>query len=260
MRILLILDTLQEDHISHISGSSYSHRWGEFLALQRSLRWQRIWSGIGSNWEFCSVKENGAGYFRETEPLSVRISGGSPVSFSIETGRLALEDITERDFPDIRRIARDREIMRYVLLWLEDDEQIDTYVQHAIKEAQNPDRKDFILAARSADTREFAGLTFIEIDRYLGSTAEVGIVLPPAYSRSRYGTEILNAYLQFGFEVLGMHRVYGKCDELNLASSRLMEKCGLTYEGTIREHVWLRDHWRSTRYYGMLAGEYRSGD
>jgi RimJ/RimL family protein N-acetyltransferase len=35
-----------------------------------------------------------------------------------------------------------------------------------------------------------------------------------------------------------------------------MEQCGLMYEGTIREHVWLRDHWRSTRYYGMLAGEY----
>ncbi|MDO9324368.1 MAG: GNAT family protein, partial [Methanoregula sp.] len=57
---------------------------------------------------------------------------------------------------------------------------------------------------------------------------------------------------------LALHRVYGKCDELNLASAHVMEKCGLRFEGTLREHVWLRDHWRSTRYYGMLAGEYSS--
>jgi RimJ/RimL family protein N-acetyltransferase len=38
----------------------------------------------------------------------------------------------------------------------------------------------------------------------------------------------------------------------------VLEKFGLTYEGTHREHVWLRDHWRSTRYYGMLADEYRA--
>ncbi|HII98025.1 MAG TPA: N-acetyltransferase, partial [Methanoregula sp.] len=24
----------------------------------------------------------------------------------------------------------------------------------------------------------------------------------------------------------------------------------------IREHVWLRNHWRSTRYYGMLEAEW----
>jgi RimJ/RimL family protein N-acetyltransferase len=36
----------------------------------------------------------------------------------------------------------------------------------------------------------------------------------------------------------------------------VLEKGGLRYEGTIREHVWLRDHWRSSRYYGMLKEEY----
>ncbi|MDO9034111.1 MAG: GNAT family protein, partial [Methanoregula sp.] len=60
----------------------------------------------------------------------------------------------------------------------------------------------------------------------------------------------------FGFGRLSLHRIYGKCDELNHASARVLEKGGLRYEGTLREHVWLRDHWRSTRYYGMLAGEY----
>ncbi len=181
------------------------------------------------------------------------------MSFCITIKRLVLEDLSGQDLKNIQRIARDPVVMRYVLIWLENDEQVTGFLQHAIEESQRKDRMDYVLAARTKEAGAFAGITFIEIDRELKSTAEVGIVLLPEYCTSGYGSEILRAYITFGFETLGMHRVYGKCDELNLASARLMEKCGLTYEGTIREHVWLRDHWRSTRYYGMLAGEYFAG-
>lgn len=178
------------------------------------------------------------------------------MSFCIATERLILDDLTGQDLVNIQRIARDPDVMKYVLIWLENDEQVAEFLQHAIDESQRADRMDYVLAARIPATGEFAGLTFIEIDRELKSTAEVGIVLLPDFCNAGYGSEILRAYMAFGFETLGMHRVYGKCDELNRASALLMEKCGLAYEGTLREHVWLRDHWRSTRYYGMLAGEY----
>ena len=176
--------------------------------------------------------------------------------FSLTTERLILDDLTGQDLPNIQRVARDTSVMKYVLIWLENDEQVAGYLQHAIDEAQRENRRDYVLAARTKETNAFAGITFIEIDRELKSTAEVGIVLLPDFCNAGYGSEILRAYMAFGFETLGMHRVYGKCDELNRVSTLLMEKCGLQYEGTLREHVWLRDHWRSTRYYGMLAEEY----
>jgi len=116
---------------------------------------------------------------------------------------------------------------------------------------------DYILAARDYSTGAFAGIIFIEIDPGQTSTAEVGCVLLPAYWKRGYAPEILRTLLAFGFGPLGLHRVYGKCDELNIPSARSLEKGGMKYEGTLREHVWLRDHWRSTRYYGMLAGEYQ---
>jgi len=176
--------------------------------------------------------------------------------FSIRTERLILDDVNGLDLAEIQRMARDPDVMKYVLIWLENDEQIAAFLHHGIEESQRADRMDYVLAIRVPETGEFAGLTFIEIDPELKTTAEVGCVLFPAYWKSGYASEILRALLAFGFEDLGLHRVYGKCDELNLASAHVMEKCGLQYEGTIREHVWLRDHWRSTRYYGMLAGEY----
>lgn len=181
------------------------------------------------------------------------------MSFRITTERLVLEDLTHDDLTNVQRIARDRDVMKYVLIWLENDEQVAGFVQHAIDEAQRKDRRDYVLAARMSGSREFVGLTFIEIDPGEPGTAEIGYVLLPEYWNNGYASEILRSYLAFGFGPLSLHRVYGKCDELNRASAHVMEKCGLAYEGTLREHVWLRDHWRSTRYYGMLAGEYSSG-
>ena len=178
------------------------------------------------------------------------------MSLTIATRRLVLSDLVPDDLPSLRQVARDPDFRKYVLIWLDTEDQIEDFLRHAMDEAGSENRLDYIHAARAKETGAFAGLTFIEIDRQYPGTAEVGIVLLPEFCRNGYGTEILDAYLRFGFQELGMHRVYGKCDALNQPSARLMERCGLTYEGTIREHVWLRDHWRSTKYFGMLAGEY----
>jgi RimJ/RimL family protein N-acetyltransferase len=179
------------------------------------------------------------------------------MGFCITTDRLFLEDLNEKDRAGIQHIARDRTVMKYVLIWLENDEQVAGFLQHAIDESQRTEgRRDYVLAVRIPETRAFAGFVMLEIDPEQTGTAEIGYVLLPEYWMNGYASEILRALCAFGFEKLCLHRVYGKCDELNLASAHVMEKCGLVYEGTIREHVWLRDHWRSTRYYGMLEGEY----
>ncbi len=146
--------------------------------------------------------------------------------------------------------------MKYVLIWLENETQIVDFLERAIKESQGQDRRVFMLAVRLLASGEFAGFSFIEIDRDQETTAEVGCILLPDHWNAGYASEILQALLAFGFGQLSLHRVYGKCDEQNFASARVLEKGGLRDEGTLREHVWLRDHWRSTRYYGMLAGDY----
>jgi RimJ/RimL family protein N-acetyltransferase len=176
--------------------------------------------------------------------------------FSLATERLILEDMNSQDLADMQRLALDRNVMRYVLIWLENDEQVAGFVQHAIDEAAQASRRDYELAIRIPGTREFAGFATLDIEPGQPTTAEVGCILLPDYWKNGYASEILRALMVFGFETLSLHRVYAKCDDLNVASAHVLEKCGLRYEGTIREHVWLRDHWRSSRYYGMLAEEY----
>ena len=180
------------------------------------------------------------------------------MGFYIHTKRLILEDLAEQDLLNIRRLANDPLVMRYVLIWLDNDEQVVNFLQRGITESKMADRMAYMLAVRISGTKDFAGLTFLEIDPELKSTAEVGCVLHKEYWANGYASEILLELLKFGFGKLSLHRIFGKCDELNHTSGRVMEKCGMKYEGTLREHVWLRDHWRSSRYFGILAGEYTS--
>ena len=176
--------------------------------------------------------------------------------FSLKTERLVLEDLNEGDLSSLQRIAGDQRVMKYVLIWLENDAQVAGFVRHAIDEAKRPDRHDYVLAVRVPGTDNFAGFVLFEINPEEPTTAEAGCILRPEYWKAGYATEILRALLSFGFTAHRLHRVFAKCDAENHASAHVMEKCGLVYEGTLREHVWLRDHWRSTRYYGMLEREY----
>jgi RimJ/RimL family protein N-acetyltransferase len=68
-------------------------------------------------------------------------------------------------------------------------------------------------------------------------------------------TEALRTLLQFGFETLGLHRIKGTADAGNLASRRVLEKCGMRYEGVCRREGW-RDQPEDTAHYALLRQEW----
>src|SRR5512145_1904722 len=119
------------------------------------------------------------------------------MSFRITTERLILEDLTGADLPGIQCIARDHDVMKYVLIWLEDNEQVARFLQHAIEESQRADRMDYVLAVRIPGNGAFAGFVMLEIDPGQPSTAETGCILLPGYWKSGYASEILRALLAF---------------------------------------------------------------
>ena len=44
--------------------------------------------------------------------------------------------------------------------------------------------------------------------------------------------EALRAVFTYEFTILGTHRIIAECETPNLASARVMQKCGMAYEGT----------------------------
>lgn len=69
--------------------------------------------------------------------------------------------------------------------------------------------------------------------RAIGSI-EVGYALPPEHWSQGYATEMTLGVLKIAFEVLHLSRIIAIAQATNLASRRVMEKCGLTFD---REYV-----------------------
>ena len=99
-----------------------------------------------------------------------------------------------------------------------------------------------------------AGL--VEVNRR-HERAEIGYWVGRPYWGRGYATEAARAVIEYGFSVLGLHRIYALHFSWNTASGRVMEKCGMVHEAHLREHVCRRGVFEDIDLRGILAGEWR---
>ena len=175
----------------------------------------------------------------------------------IRTPRLLVREFQPSDREALLAIVRDPSQIEHMLLFLDTEEQLDGFLAMVMKEANAEPRHQWHFAVEDGASGQYLGSCCLMVEHDSPSSAELGYwFLREAWGKG-YATESSAAMLELGFRRLRFHRVWGKCHVHNPASAKVMEKLGMSYEGTLREHVWLRDHFRSSRIYGMLAGEYR---
>jgi RimJ/RimL family protein N-acetyltransferase len=59
-----------------------------------------------------------------------------------------------------------------------------------------------------------------------------------------------------GFDALRLHRVVGRVEPRNVASSRVLEKLGMRREAHLVENEWIKGEWQSELVYAMLDREW----
>ena len=82
--------------------------------------------------------------------------------------------------------------------------------------------------------------------------AEIGYWLGKPYWGQGYMTEAVKGMLRFGFEELGLERIYAICFKRNKASARVLEKAGLKYEGLMRHGVKKGDEFLDVPLFGII--------
>lgn len=82
-------------------------------------------------------------------------------------------------------------------------------------------------------------------------SVEFNYAIDDNYQNNGYMTEALQATKDFCLKEMQVNRFFGGCEINNLASKRVMEKCGLKYEGTLKNHLLLEDG-----YHDMLMFSY----
>lgn len=87
------------------------------------------------------------------------------------------------------------------------------------------------------------------------NAAEIGYDLFPKYWKKGYMTEALLKMLSYGFEQLGLNRIYAFVYVDNHRSNHLLEAAGFTLEGVVREKHYYRGNYYDHNLFSLLKSE-----
>ncbi|HVF06849.1 MAG TPA: GNAT family protein [Frankiaceae bacterium] len=86
---------------------------------------------------------------------------------------------------------------------------------------------------------------------------EIGhIWYAPSIQRTPATTEAAYLLARHVFDDLGYRRLEWKCNAANEPSRRAAERFGFTYEGTFRQHMWVKGANRDTAWFALLDAEW----
>lgn len=175
----------------------------------------------------------------------------------IVTERLRLRKITMRDAADLFEYAGDPEVSRYTTWYphqsVADTRQFITTVLNRYKAHQVA-----VWGVEHLGERKLIGTCGFVHWVTPHQRAEIGYALSRRYWNQGYTTEAVRAALAFGFDKMKLNRVEARCNVLNIASARVMEKAGMTFEGVLRQQMLVKGHFDDLKMYSILRDEYRA--
>ena len=177
-------------------------------------------------------------------------------TLEIETERLLLRRFTYEDTESMMRN------------WVSDDEVQDMYGEPSYKtpEAVKGLLDKYIGGYKSDNYFRWAviekesGECIGQIAYFLVDTnnhfGEIEYCIGTAFQKKGYATEATKAVIAYGFEKINFHKVQICVRPSNLPSKRVIEKCGFTYEGTLRDYFYRHGEYEGRMFYSILRNEY----
>ncbi len=175
----------------------------------------------------------------------------------IDTERLVLRPIKMKDVDDMFEYSCNKELTEY-LLWYPHENKGYTkeYLKLVCKRIRSGAFYDWaVVKKQSGKMIGTCGFTSIDTDNRKG---EIGYVINPDFKGRGYATEAARAVIDFGFDVLSLNRIEAKFMQGNDSSLRVMQKLGMTFEGYMREAMYVKGRYRTIGQCAILASEYES--
>ena len=155
---------------------------------------------------------------------------------TMRTPRLQLGPFSLDDAPELQRLAGAREIADTTLS-IPHPYELDhavAWIEQQRKEAARGRATSFAVRLSDGTLIGSAGLRDIDPEH---SQAELGFWIGREWWGHGYAREAAAAVIRFGFESLGLNRIYAHHMRRNPASGRVLEAAGMQQEGVLRQRV-----------------------
>jgi RimJ/RimL family protein N-acetyltransferase len=88
--------------------------------------------------------------------------------------------------------------------------------------------------------------------------AMIGYTLDPDFQGQGYAIEAVEALIAWLFRRKRVHRIAATIDPRNVASARVLERCGFEYVGTARSAAFVRGEWADDARFSLLEPDWKS--
>jgi ribosomal-protein-alanine N-acetyltransferase len=176
----------------------------------------------------------------------------------IKGDRLDLRELTPADTAAVLAIYGDPEATLHLSFEPRTHEQVEAIVARSIASASNDPRTEYALAVSLRSTDQLIGFARLATDPHQQRAATIGFALRHDHWGLGLGTETVHLLCSLAFDELDLNRLWAARAPLNTASDKVLLRAGLTEEGRIREHVFVRGAWRDSITYSILAREWRA--
>ena len=193
----------------------------------------------------------------------------------ITSPRLVLREFVFEDWSAVLAYQSDPRFLHYYP-WLDrEPEQVQAFVQAFIDQQQEWPRRKFQLvitlrlpesppcapqdALNHTAIQPLIGNCGLRLETAQAAEADLGYEISPVCWGQGYATEAARAMLEFGFQELGVQRIWAWCNAENRASSRVLEKLGMRLARRISEDKFFKDRWWDTLEYEILRPEWEAG-
>ena len=176
---------------------------------------------------------------------------------TIHTKRLILRPFMLKDAAEVQRLAGDRAIAAVTQAIphpYEDGMAEDWIKTHPKSFAEE---KGVVFAITFPESNTLCGAIGLVIKQE-HNHAELGYWIGKPFWGNGYCTEAALVVIKYGFESLGLYRIYSSHFGSNPASGRVMQKIGMRYEGCLRQHLLKWGKFEDLVQYGILKSEWQS--
>ena len=172
----------------------------------------------------------------------------------LESERLILREFIDNDFEAVHAYATDLEVLRYMEWGPNSEGETREFLARSQSHASAEPRTGYELAVVEKATDGLLGGIGLHAD---GTQAMLGYCFARHAWGKGYATEAARLLVDFGFDSLGIHRVWARCDSENGTSLRVLEKLGMRREGYFKHDCQIRGEWRNTALFAILEDEWR---
>lgn len=174
----------------------------------------------------------------------------------LETDRLVLRRYVREDAAAMyKNWASDSDVTKFLMWQTHSSQEVSQNITNEwLKEYANDNYYHWAIVLKDNGVEPIGDIAVVNMNEEV-SMMHIGFCIGKNWWHQGITSEALKAVMEFLLDVVAVNRIESRHDPRNPNSGKVMQKCGMKYEGTLRQADWNNQGVCDASYYALLKSE-----